>query len=288
MMATVRPWRLAVAVSVLVLTACERASQETPDTTQAPAAASGAPNEMMIMASEFAFEAPDSVPAGMMRVQLMNHGGEMHHVIFARIDSGHTQEELFKELAGDKPFPSWAHVAGGPNTPPPGGTTETTIDLVQGQYVLFCVIPSSDGVPHVAKGMARPLRVTAATAPSAPPPNADVTVSLSDYTFTLSTPITAGKRTLRVDNVAEQPHEIVIVKLAPGKTPQDVATWALKPVGPPPGVPLGGTSFQPKGVTNYVTAEYTPGEYALLCFIPDAKDGKPHVAHGMMKQITVQ
>jgi hypothetical protein len=136
--------------------------------------------------------------------------------------------------------------------------------------------------------MARPLRVTAVTGPSAPPPNADVTVSLSDYTFTLSAPITAGRRTLRVDNVAEQPHEIVIAKLAPGKTPQDVADWALKPEGPPPGTPMGGTSFQPKGVTNYVTADFTPGDYALLCFIPDAKDGKPHVAHGMMKQIKVE
>jgi hypothetical protein len=33
--------------------------------------------------------------------------------------------------------------------------------------------------------------------------------------------------------------------------------------------------------------EFTPGEYGMLCFIPDAKDGKPHIAHGMMKQFTV-
>jgi hypothetical protein len=25
----------------------------------------------------------------------------------------------------------------------------------------------------------------------------------------------------------------------------------------------------------------------LICFVPDAKDGKPQLMHGMMKQITV-
>jgi hypothetical protein len=30
-----------------------------------------------------------------------------------------------------------------------------------------------------------------------------------------------------------------------------------------------------------------PGEYALLCFVPDDEDGKPHIQHGMAKQFTV-
>jgi len=31
-----------------------------------------------------------------------------------------------------------------------------------------------------------------------------------------------------------------------------------------------------------------PGAYKFLCFLPDAKDGKPHVAHGMLSQVTVR
>lgn len=31
----------------------------------------------------------------------------------------------------------------------------------------------------------------------------------------------------------------------------------------------------------------TPGEYGMLCFLPDSKDMKPHIMHGMMKQVTV-
>lgn len=31
----------------------------------------------------------------------------------------------------------------------------------------------------------------------------------------------------------------------------------------------------------------TPGDYGLICFVPDAKDGKPHLVHGMVKTIKV-
>jgi hypothetical protein len=35
------------------------------------------------------------------------------------------------------------------------------------------------------------------------------------------------------------------------------------------------------------TVELTPGNYALLCFLSDSKDGKPHLMHGMAKPVTV-
>lgn len=31
----------------------------------------------------------------------------------------------------------------------------------------------------------------------------------------------------------------------------------------------------------------TPGDYGLMCFVADAKDGKPHLVHGMVKTIKV-
>ena len=96
-----------------------------------------------------------------------------------------------------------------------------------------------------------------------------------------------GKHTIRLENLATQDHEMFIVRLEKGKTPADVAQWAENPKGPPPGMPLGGTSGMRKGSVAYVPVDLAPGEYALLCFIPDAKDGKPHYVHGMMKQFTV-
>ena len=48
-----------------------------------------------------------------------------------------------------------------------------------------------------------------------------------------------------------------------------------------------GTTDLDRGEVNIVTADFEPGEYALLCFVPDVKDGKPHTEHGMIRQITV-
>ena len=42
-----------------------------------------------------------------------------------------------------------------------------------------------------------------------------------------------------------------------------------------------------KGAQGSFTADLTPGDYGFICFVPDAKDGKPHLAHGMMRTITV-
>ena len=176
---------------------------------------------------------------------------------------------------------------GGPNAPVPGGQAQATVDLAPGSYAIVCLIPSSDGVLHVAKGMVKPLTVTpAASQARAAAPDARIT--LRDYSYEISPEIAAGKRTIRVDNAAAQPHELILVRLAPGKSAADMLGWLEKMQGPPPGAPVGGSTFLSRGATNDVTVDFEPGEYALLCMVPDAGDGKPHVAHGMVRQITVR
>jgi hypothetical protein len=51
--------------------------------------------------------------------------------------------------------------------------------------------------------------------------------------------------------------------------------------GPPPGKPIGGIPAFMKGKNSFFEATLEPGEYGMICFIPDAKDGKPHMQHGM-------
>ena len=93
---------------------------------------------------------------------------------------------------------------------------------------------------------------------------------------------------MRVTNAAAQPHELFIARLAPGKTVQDVAAWVEKMQGPPPAEPMGGATPLARGRSNDVVLDLAPGEYGLFCFVPDAKDGRPHIAHGMMRQVTVR
>jgi hypothetical protein len=247
------------------------------------------PQELLVTAADFHFRAPQSIPAGLTRIRLKNDGPQFHHVQLVRLDDGHTVKELLDRMAkGDFSEP-WATFVGGPESPMPGRETEATLDLTEGQYVMICVISAPpDRVPHVAKGMVLPLTVTAARAPRAPEPEADVRLVLNDYSFTMTPEIRAGRHTIRVENVAAQPHHVDIVKLAPGKTAQDALAWSKTHEGPPPAELFGGTTAIAPGKVNFITADFTPGDYALFCFVPDAKDGKSHIAHGMVRQIRVE
>jgi len=241
-----------------------------------------------VTANDYSFTAPDTIPAGVTEFRLLNRGTEMHHVMLIRLDGGKTMADLFGAMKSDGPLPTWAREVGGPNTPGPGGEANAILRVVAGRYAMICVIPSSDGKPHVMKGMAKEIVVTPATSNTA---NADVrvnaTMTLVDYGFQFSQPLAAGRQTIRVKNTAEQAHEVVILKLQPGKKTSDVFAWMEKMEGPPPGAPVGGTTPMARGEENIITLDLTPGEYGLICFVSDAKDGKPHVAHGMLSQFTI-
>lgn len=260
----------------------------------APTKAKGkslATRKLSVTARNYAFDMPDTVPAGRTEITLKNDGPELHHVQLIRLAQGKRMSDFMKAMQAGGPPPAWIKEVGGPNTPVPGQTAVTTVDLTAGNYVAVCFIPSPDGKPHIMKGMMKELTVVAPRARDAKPvatKTADVTMTLTDYAFTLSAPLTAGEHLVRVKNVAVQAHEVLFVKLAPGKKVGDVAAWIEKMDGPPPGAPIGGTVGIAQGGSNDVAVTLEPGEYGLLCFFPDAKDGKPHVMHGMMKQLTVK
>jgi hypothetical protein len=71
-------------------------------------------------------------------------------------------------------------------------------------------------------------------------PAGDVVITLRDYAFDLSTPLTAGTHTIRVENAGPQWHEVGIERLAEGKTTADFQAWMAAPQGPPPVHPAGG------------------------------------------------
>ena len=281
----IRPVLLIAALGA-VLAACSRGEGGAGDSVAPAAVAPAAPNVLEISATEFAFEAPDTIPSGATTIRLRSSGQELHHVQLLRLAEGKTYDDLLKESKGGPP--RWALPVGGPNAPIPGSAvSETSLMLEPGNYAITCEIPSSDGKPHIMKGMSRALVVTPSTATAAALPEADFTVTLSDYAFAIPDSIGAGKHMMRVENAAEQPHEILIVKLNDGASPADLVKWVEKMEGPPPAAPFGGTTAIAKGGVNVVALDLPPGDYGLLCFIPDANDGKMHVEHGMLRRLKV-
>jgi hypothetical protein len=248
-----------------------------------------------VHASEFAFSSPKSITAGPTTFRLVNDGKMLHHISIMKLEQGKTMKDLADAMkTPDAPPPKWLVAVGGPNAAVPGATIEATLDLAPGNYVLACFIPSpGDPTPHAMKGMVAPLTVTApggivqAGMTYAPTPAPDVHLVLKDYGFTFSKPITAGKHTIHVMNEGPQEHEAIMLKLAPGKHVADFNKWASDMKGPPPAMPIAGLSGMAKGRTGIFTDDFTPGTYAITCFVP-APDKKMHSEHGMSMEFVVK
>ena len=294
-----RPFGIAIATIALGACSQKEAAKDSAAVAQSatPAAAHGfdpATHTATVHAKDFSFDAPDSISAGWTTFHLVNDGPNFHHIQLVRLDSGKTVQDLGEALKNpNAPPPRWAVFVGGPNAPSPGSASDATLNLQPGSYAMLCVVDIPGHVAHVAKGMVRPLTVTAASGAPAAEPNADVTITESDYKFDIPANITAGNHTFKIVNSGPQPHEVEIIRLAPGKTMKDFGefmakAYADKVDGPPPGDGLGGITAMIPGGTEYFTANMTPGNYVMICFVPDMKDGKPHADHGMVKEFTVK
>ncbi len=288
---TARTALLAVAFG---LAATRGGAQVTPVRDVHHAAPHAAPHQVTVVARDFAFELPASIPAGLTTFRLVDRGGQEHHMSIYRLDAGKTLGDGLNALikAGQGPRPGWLHPVGGPNAVMPDGEATATLVLEPGDYMAYCEVPGPDPMPHFMKGMAKGFSVTGPARPAALPA-ADVTVRLTDYDFVPSTPLTPGRHVVAVTNAASQPHMLVMNRFPPGQpagqAAKDFLAWAYDPKGKlGPGTAVGGVTEIPPGATVLMEGTFAPGTYLLICFSPDAKDGKPHFMHGMQKEIVVR
>lgn len=180
-------------------------------------------------------------------------------------------------------------LAGGLTDTPAGEQTQVVISLTEGQYVLVCSAAGEDGVPHFAKGMLKPITVVARTNPAVvSEPKSDVSVVMRDFAFDIPSEIKAGPRVWQFTNQGQQMHEMSIVKLAPGKTLEDVLAFAQTFEGEPPGEEMTNIRTTSPGQRLWVNFDLAAGDYVMICFFPDMESGMPHAMLGMMQPFSVK
>lgn len=124
--------------------------------------------EVLVVANEYAFIAPDTLVAGMTTFTLQNQGKQQHEMLLGLMRPGVTAAQVvdaathganFRQLPG-------VYLEGamqGALFAWPGTTSSArlTIDLVRGRsYVLLCTFRDSTAAPqHAAMGMFRILQV---------------------------------------------------------------------------------------------------------------------------------
>ena len=120
---------------------------------------------VVVTAYEYTFIAPDSTASGIVTIRLVNRGKMAHQATFARLDDSSSLPRVMRSLVSNTSRTRGVQWTGGVERALPGDSSETTVRLVPGRYVVVCGYDAEDGHAHVSKGMIREL-VVSAGAPS--------------------------------------------------------------------------------------------------------------------------
>jgi len=102
-----------------------------------------------------------------------------------------------------------------------------------------------------------------------------------------------GTNEVHFQNTGRELHHALFVPLRKGATlaqAEKLFSSDRPPSGPPPVdfSKIVGTKVIDAGIEQNITLELAAARYAVICFISDRKGGKPHVAKGMIEEITVE
>lgn len=113
------------------------------------------------VATEFAYEGPDTLPAGKVTIEMDNKGKQSHELVMGELLDGKTIDDvnaLLEKGAPGKP-PKWFKMAGGTGAKP-GEAGKLDADLTAGNYVFICFVPDkASKMPHALLGMVKNVTV---------------------------------------------------------------------------------------------------------------------------------
>lgn len=313
---SIRHVTIAAVVSSLAVLACQSGEQAQQGSSSTSAAEAAGPQVVEVTARDFAFEAPDSIPAGWTTFRMANEGQQTHFLYLGRLPDGKTFADymdevlppfdsvyhLYREGELSKPetmkafgeaIPEWfasREVKGGPGFVAPGGTSQATVRLEPGEYWMECYVKNEDGTFHTSLGMVRGLTVTADSI-STSPPEADLTMTLSNGEIATTDTLSPGENTVEV-HFREHPqgtlflnNDVHLIRWDENTDRKTVARWmdAWKSEGlraPAPAEFLGGIQEGAAGDTAYFTVDVQPGSYAWVMEMP--------VERSLIQEFTIQ
>ena len=264
------------------------------------------------------FEMVDSIPSGWNTFSYKNQSHETHFIVFEKypegkgikdskaevlpvFDKGMTLINEGKTAEGLEAFgnlPPWffeVDFTGGIGLTSPNTTSESTIYLEPGNYVMECYVKMSNGKFHSVMGMLKEIRVTDQKSEiEKPQPTINLSIS-SQNGIAANNTYKAGNQIIAVTFTDQKAHEhflghdVHLVRLSDEANLEELDSWMnwSNPKGlispSPKGVTfLGGIQEMPKDNTGYFKANLTPGNYAFIAEVPEP------TKKNMLKQFTIQ
>jgi hypothetical protein len=278
------------------------------------------PGTVDVVARGLTFQAPSRIPSGWTTFRFRNESDVTHFMLVERMPEGQGVESQQQQVApvfqqgldlltrGETDaamqafgsLPPWFGqivFTGGAGLTAPGHTSEATVYLEPGTYMLECYVKTG-GTFHSYNpdpdtyGMVHEITVTDEPSGAAEP-RASVDIDISSTSgIQMQGEPAAGEQTIAV-HFADQTayanfvgHDVHLVRLGDGVDLRAVEKWMdwTQPGGlqvPAPAQFLGGLNEMPAGSTGYFTVTLEPGDYALISEVPGPSE------KGLLKRFSV-
>ncbi|MCH7934259.1 MAG: hypothetical protein IIC36_09755 [Gemmatimonadetes bacterium] len=309
--------RLGLATVLVILTGGCAPSDDTPS---ASLDGSDTQGVVDVIARGLTLMAPDEIPSGWTTFRFSNESPMIHFVLVERVPDGQGIESQQAQVApvfqdgldllgagevdaalerfGD--LPAWFGeivFLGGPGLTSPGRTSQATVYLEPGTYLLECYVKTG-GIFHSynpdpsSYGMVHEFTVTDETS-EAVEPSATIQIEISTAGgIVVEGELVPGEHTVAVHFVDQTVHEnfvghdIHLVRVAGDLDLGELERWmdwtqAMGLQSPAPAEFLGGTNEMPAGTTSYFTVVLEPGNYAWVSEVPGSAE------KGMLKPFSV-
>lgn len=300
-------------LSVIAMTSCKDKKELKPSEKEQ----TKEKNYVEVITNGMDFELTDEIKSGWTTFKYINKSLETHFFILEKMPDTIGLETYKKDLfppfiaafehfekgemdAGMKEFeniPPWFYqveLAGGVGLTSKQTTSETTIFMDPGTYIMECYVRMPNGLGHVFMGMIKELKVLDESNDNQPP-KADFNISLSSENgITCKDTIVAGNRTFAVKFEDQKQyehmmgHDVNLVKIENDSLLGDLNNWlnlldfnAFRTPAPEGLLFLGGVEDLGAGKTGYFKVTLEKGNYVLISEIPNA------VERNMFKSFTV-
>lgn len=291
---------------LLIITGCKKDTSKTNTTDSSSTAEKSEIVEVITYGMDF--NLPDTLKSGWTTFKYINKSYEPHFFIFEKMPDSVGINEYKSELvppfkkafellaegnveAGMKEFekiPQWFYsveFGGGVALTSAQTTTQSTIFLNPGTYVMECYVRMPNGLPHAFMGMLKELTVLEASNEQSAP-NADHNISVSsEEGIAFIDTLSVGEYVLSVSFKDQKKyehmlgHDVNLVKIANDSLLPVLGDWlnaadfqAFRSPAPEGLTFLGGVEDLESGNTGYFNVNLSKGKYVLISEIPNTID----------------
>ena len=263
-------------------------------------------NVISVVTQSMEFQMVDTIPSGWNTFVYKNESNETHFFLLDKYPEGKTISNTKSEIL--PPFdtgmdlinngnvaeameafntlPKWffeVQFLGGSGLIAPKHTSETTVKLEPGYYVVECYVKMPNGKFHTSMGMIKEVIVSDEDSGNLPPESTVNVAISSNEGIVFDDAILKGEQVISVifkDQIVHENfvgHDVNLVKMTDTTNLKKLESWMnwADPKGLITPAPngftfLGGVNNLPAGYTGYFKVNLTSGYYAFVSEVPNA------------------